>query len=790
MITINEHALKVLDFERIRREVAGWAYSDESRRLLHKEGFLSQKEDWRKRRDEIAFLLSCLQENPDIPDISLPDLSDILRHLEKPGAPLDKDELSALQIFIHSSENIRRYLHKAEEARAALKNLLEDWPELREEARLIAHFIEAGEWKEECPELRSFYRRIDEARNDLRRTARSYLQTGGNSSPWQEDIFTDRDGRTVLPLKSSHRGRVEGIIHGSSATGSTLYVEPPRLVEKNNALFQFQQELHQEQLKILRMLTSKVRERLYDITSLRERILQWDCLNARARYGLIHQGQLIEAGDTIILKGARHPLLKEAAVPINIVYPPEGRIVLVSGPNTGGKTVALKTLGLLALMNQFNLPLPVHPDSQLPLFQEVFTDVGDEQSIDTSLSTFSSHMVNIGGILEKASSRTLILLDELGSGTAPEEGGPLAMAIMDRLVESRAPVFVTSHHGLLKHYGFTRNTVVNASVEFDEETLSSTYQILMGVPGDSRALVVAERSGIPGDVIRKAREYRRDEASDLSEIIKELTQARREALLKTRRLEEEERDFQREKERLAKERDELIRQERRLREEGLADLRSQNRESRRILEGLIRELREKGQLSEAETTPFVGRIREFRKRNDDREEAEEERLEELREKVARPVEFKEGEEVLVGNLRKRGTLLHRGRNKGWLVQVGPLRMEVPQEDLEALSGNARKAAAPPKKLWSQVEEPGDDQFSWEEDVRGCRLEEALERVNRHIDQALLRDMVSLSIIHGKGSGILQRGIHELLRERPEVARFDFSAPERGGAGRTEITLRE
>ncbi|MDR1972396.1 MAG: Smr/MutS family protein [Treponema sp.] len=483
--------------------------------------------------------------------------------------------------------------------------------------------------------------------------------------------------------------------------------------------------------------------------------------------------------------------------------PPGKRSVIITGPNTGGKTVALKTLGLFALMNQGGLALPAAEGTSLPVFDGIYADIGDEQSLSQSLSTFSGHMVNIAGIAARAGEHSLVLLDELGSGTDPEEGSAIAMAILDHLIERRVCLIVTTHHGILKNYGYTREGVENASVEFDGRTLSPTYRILMGLPGESRALDIAGRNGLPPAMVERARSYLAEERADVSALIRGLRDKHRELDSGREHIRSQEEGL-REERRKADLRELRIRQrELELKNAGLGRLEAFLAESRKTLENLVRELRE-GEITREKTVAvkeFLAGLEEAALEAGEALEREKAGIIADERAVLEPPEaagsggsgpvrdpgaLEPGMEVLAGERRRRGRVLRpdRKKNGSWIVQIGSLKLSIDGGDLiPAPPGTS------PQPYAASVELAERRPPRLELSLRGMRLEEALEALRKQIDGAVLAGLHEFAVVHGKGEGVLMKGVHEYLRGEEAVADYYFSPPELGGAGRTEVILK-
>jgi DNA mismatch repair protein MutS2 len=625
----------------------------------------------------------------------------------------------------------------------------------------------------------------------------------------------------VLAVKANFRGRVKGIVHEVSATGQTLFVEPEEVVEKNNEILIEKRRLDGEILRVLREMTGRIAAQRWPLGELHEKIIRLETLRARARYSCGIRGHFALNGDraqghdalspfpavALVLRQARHPLLGSKAVPVDIAMGGNTRTVIITGPNTGGKTVSLKIVGLFALMNQFGLALPAGEGTVLPVFDKIYADIGDEQSLSQSLSTFSAHMTNIAAIAGTVTERSLVLLDELGSGTDPAEGSAIAMAILDYLMEKQARVIATTHHGILKNYGYTREGVENASVEFDGRTLSPTYRIIMGIPGESRAVEIAARNGLPTAIVSSARAYLDEERSDVSALIAGLKKKHQEldaagAANKAEifRLREERRRSDLKELRLRQ-------KEIDLKAGGVGSLRQILAESRKTLENLVREVKE-GELTrektikvkeflaglersaaaEGEALEKEGQCLAEERRRLDTEGPPEEGLPQGalgdRTRAAAAV-IEPGAEVLAGEYRRRGRVLRADKKGAWIVEIGSLRMSVPEKDLIPLAPSPEDK----KPLIAVPDLSPENQARFEINLRGMRLEEALEVLRRQLDAAALSGLQEFSVVHGKGDGILQRGVHEYLKHQGLVADYYFSRPELGGFGRTEVVLK-
>jgi len=677
-------------------------------------------------------------------------------------------------------------------------------------------FSERGELLDTASERLAAIRRDIKVERDRLLSQLQRMINSPEISPYlQEALVTQRDGRYVIPLRADFKGRVKGIIHDQSASGATLFVEPLSIVEKNNRLRQLQLDERDEERRVLETLSALVREHTPALREMLDALADLDLAFARAKYAdaldaveprlhAIKEGPRPKtkgrgAFDTaqakpptspsapsplIRLYQARHPLLdQETVVPIDVELPPQTRALVITGPNTGGKTVTLKTIGLLTLMTQSGLQIPAHPESEISLFEKIYADIGDEQSIEQSLSTFSGHITNIVHILKKATPRSLVILDELGAGTDPQEGAALARALLTHLLQRGITTLVTTHHPELKAFAHATAGVVNASVEFDLETLQPTYHLTIGLPGRSNALAIAERLGLPEEIIAAARreinpaDLRADDLLD--EIYRQRDQARE-----------------------ARQRAEAARREAEaLRAELAERLQAIEDERRNILEQARQEAEAELKELRAEIRALREELRRARQPLEIIEQVEE-KAETLIEEVAAPVEratpditpvqgsIRLGAKVLVRSLGKEGVVRALDGERAE-VQIGNLRVRARLGEL-ILKGASAETSTPPKPHSANSSPsatiPRPASPGIELDLRGQRADEALDMLENYLDRAYLARLPWVRIIHGKGTGKLRQVVREALGRHPHVLSSEGGKPNEGGEGVTVANL--
>ena len=827
---MNEKTLNLLEFDTVRSTVAALSMSEEAAELILANKPCLDRDETEKLKSLVSSLAERMTNLGGEKRESLPDIGQLFAKLEVEGTMLEIDEAYAFGIFINRAETFRQWLLKPVSSNPGVKSFTPLEDPLAETARELPDCIDVSKDifrildydgnLRDLSEFRDIRKRIKSIQKDIESAGSRYAKNDETRRMLQSDIPSQRDGRMVLAVKANFRGRIRGIVHEVSSTGQTIFLEPEEVVEKNNELLIEQRRLDAEIRRVLRELTVRIACKREEIKVFHNGILFLETIRARARYGFERNGNFVpddtaksssgQEGKLVLLQ-ARHPLLGKRAVPLDLAMESGIRTVIITGPNTGGKTVALKTLGLLAMMNQFGLALPVEEGSFLPVFDGVYADIGDEQSISQSLSTFSAHMTNIADIIKNATASSLVLLDELGSGTDPEEGSAIAMAILDFFIEKKTHLIVTTHHGILKNYGYTREGVENASMEFDSRTLSPTYKIVMGIPGESRAVDIASKTGFPPELVNLARSYLDEERSDVSALIAGLKEKHRELDVAAEAGKKEGKRLLEERRQADLKELRLKQKELQLRSDGVGNLRKLLGESRKTLENLVREVKE-GEVSREKTVKvkeFLSGLeahvegedaaleREGRALAEERRKLEEETLggEKLNKAGAgksKNQQLESGMEVLAGEPQRRGRILRLDKKSAtenfWVVEIGSLKMSFSEKDLVPVNTGSGSKAPRKNTSWTADLAPSVQPHP-ELKLRGMRLLEALEALERQIDAAVLGGLHAFAVVHGKGDGILSKGVHDFLKKDPRVADYYFSHPELGGFGRTEVILK-
>jgi len=722
-------------------------------------------------------------------NVPLGGIYDIRPHVKRAviGGMLSPHELNQTASTVHASRQMKRFItDMAEETELPILTVLtEEIIVLADVEDKIKQAIdESGEVLDSASDaLRTLRQQLRTREARVRERLESMIRSSNAQKMLSDAIITIRNDRYVIPVKQEYRGHYGGIVHDQSSSGQTLFIEPQSVVQLNNELQEIRIKEHQEIERILIELSLLVGEYHDELLHIVKILADLDFMFAKARYSHKIKGTKPSVNDKGIIKlfQARHPLIaKEEIVPNTITLGEDYTTIVITGPNTGGKTVTLKTLGLCTLMAQAGLQIPALDGSEIAVFDAVYADIGDEQSIEQSLSTFSSHMVNIVDILKRVDFNSLVLFDELGAGTDPQEGAALAISILDEVYKRGARVIATTHYPELKAYGYNREGVINASVEFDVETLSPTYKLLIGVPGRSNAFEISKRLGLNDSVIEKAKGYISADSNQVENMIASLETSKRLAereaeeaheLLKAAELLHK--DLQKQMVAYYDRKDELVEKAK----EKAAVIVEKAREE---AEDVIRDLRKLRLEKSAEVKEHE--LIDARRRL--AEAAPEKSIKKTTKAKAPKHEFQPGDEVKVTTFGQKGHLIKKSSDQEWEVQIGILKMKVKESDMEYIE------TPKPKEVRQVAMVKGrDSHVGLELDLRGERYEAALMRVEKYIDDALLAGYPRVSIIHGKGTGALMRGVQEYLKNHRSVKRARFGEAGEGGTGVTIVEFK-
>ena len=629
-------------------------------------------------------------------------------------------------------------------------------------------------------ELQGIRSKISSTNQRIKQNLDKIVKSQANQKKLSDAIVTVRNERNVIPVKAEYRQDFNGIVHDQSASGQTLYIEPSSIVEMSNQISRLKNDEAIERERILSALTVEVAEEA-DACLISESIMgQIDFLTAKARYASSIKGTKPQftKDRTVYLPKAFHPLLdKQTVVANTIEFAQDIETVIITGPNTGGKTVTLKTLGLIIVMAQSGILIPTLDGSQLSIFENVYCDIGDEQSIEQSLSTFSSHMKNIVEILQDTTKNSLILFDELGAGTDPSEGAALAMSILDHVHEIGSLVMATTHYPELKAYSYNREGVMNASVEFDVNTLSPTYKLLMGVPGRSNAFDISKKLGLNMKVIQKAKSMIGQDEQEINEMIASLESNSKRVDEQRIELDYLLREAQDTHDALAKQYEQYQNHEKQLMNEAKEKANQRVKSATKEADDILKELRELRDQKGADVKEHE--LIDKKKQLDDQYEAKS-----LKQNVQKKKwdEINAGDEVKVLTYGQKGEVLELIDHNEAVVQMGIIKMKLPLEDLE----KTKKMKSEPTKM---IKRENRQSIKMELDLRGYRYDEAMVAVDQYLDQAVLSNYEQVYIIHGKGTGALQKGVQNHLKRHKNVASYRNGMPSEGGFGVTVVEIK-
>ena len=796
---MEQESFKVLEYKRILsrlREKAGTTLGKELAGGLLPSG---DREEVRERLQQTAeaVYVSSMAQPP------LGGIKDIRESIKKVGlgAVLAPDELLDILTTMYAMREMKRFFKELEAEAPILKNWARSLEILGQLEKDLEHIVdEHGNLRDDASvELKRIRREIRSSQAKIKDHLAGLLHNNEYQKYFQEAIVTMRGDRYVLPVKQEYRQHFPGIVHDQSATGSTLFIEPMAVVNLNNDIKQLTAAERHEVERILRAASQKIRKNDSQLMDNCEIMAEVDFAFAKANLAYEMKATepvLNEAGVTKLMS-ARHPLLPpDKVVPIDITIGDSYSMLLVTGPNTGGKTVSMKTFGLLVLMAQSGLFLPVESGSEIAVYNNIYADIGDEQSIEQSLSTFSAHMTHLVSILDKVEPEDLVLLDELGAGTDPEEGAALAMAILERLLTIKATVLATTHYSELKTFAFGREGIENACVEFDVATLRPTYRLLIGIPGASNAFAISRRLGLSESLIIRAKQLIQADHAQFEQVINQLEkekmlyeQMNADIETRLRRAEQMEAKAEALRVELNQKKADILR---RAKDEGAALVRRMRRESEEVISQLKEQFNDQGiqkrqaaiqaardQINEAagKVRPGIVSVKAFRKAVDL--------------KTLEP-----GDIIYVTKLDQKGTVLSI-RGKELEVQLGSLKTNVKAKDCkfvekapkEKHSANAASGARGSRSgsrgssFISKTQEAHRDI-----DIRGMMVDEAEMVLGKFLDDSVMAGLSQVLIIHGKGTGALRKGVHAYLKRHRNVASFNFADMSEGGTGATLVEL--
>ena len=778
---MNKKILDILEFDKVKQLFEPYLQTEQGEMELAVLTPTDKKESIETAFMELEDMEQILMEEPRFAVSTIQDVRPVAKRLEMEAA-LNIDELLALKAVLRVTHELKDFYDNLENVRLErldrLFDNLVDLPRLQGGLQAINEggFVESFA----SEKLAKIRRRIQENEHQVREILQDLLKS--KADMLADAVIASRNGRNVLPVKNTYRNRIAGVVHDISASGNTVYIEPRAVVNLNEEIANHRADERYEIIQILEELSDSLRPHAAEIANNAWIIGHLDLIKAKYRFMRDYKAVVPEVSSnrSIQLLQLRHPLI-ENAVANDLHFTEDLTEIVITGPNTGGKTIMLKTLGLAQIMAQSGLPILADPGSRVGIFSQVFADIGDEQSIEQSLSTFSSHMTNIVSILHQVDTASLILLDELGAGTDPQEGAGLAIAILEDLRLRGIKTMATTHYPELKAYGIETAGVQNASMEFDTASLRPTYRFMQGVPGRSNAFEIARRLGLSETIIQDAMKMTNTD-NDVNQIIEKLeaqTLESRKRLDTIQEVEQENLKFNRA---LRKLYNELTREREtelnKAREEAKEIVDMALSESDRILQGL----HAKSQLKPHEIIEAKAQLKKLAPETVDLSKNK------VLKKAKKARAPKVGDEILVISYGQRGTLVKQLKDGRWEAQVGLIKMTLEEKEFNLIKVE-KEAAQPKKRQVNVVKRSNTSGPRARLDLRGKRYEEAMQELDGFIDQALLNNMAQVDIIHGIGTGVIREGVTKYLRRNKHVKSFEYAPQNAGGSGATIVTFK-
>lgn len=779
---MNKHSLNVLEFDKLREEIAGYSQVEDTHisiteMIPYKDINLVKKE-----LETVRDLMDFIKYDGGAETVGIKNINKIAKKSELIGAYLDaedvwdiKENLKIFRLFKGKLEDLEKYKELIAKFKAVpiykgleeiINKAVDNEKNIKDDASLDLRDIR-------------FQKKI--IASNIKKKFDDIFSNSAYSKAIQEKIITTRDGRSVIPIKADFKGQIKGIEHDRSSSGQTVFIEPISIVSLNNKVRELEVREREEIRKILLRLTDQIRINLDGIYLVGDAILELDKLSAKANYALEKKCTVPEINnkEIISLVNARHPFIQPSdVVPLTFEIGRKYNTLLITGPNTGGKTVALKTAGLLTLMALSGVPIPAEEKTSIGYFTGIFADIGDEQSIEQSLSSFSAHLKNVQEILDNVTKSSLVLLDELGSGTDPMEGSAFAMAVIDYLKSKKCKAMISTHYSEVKAHGYNEDGIETASMEFDSNTLSPTYKLLMGVPGESNALTIAKRLGVLDEVIERAKSYISDENKKVESMIsniREQSEGLNSMKIQVEHLKEEAKKNKDEYENkliaLEKEKNEILKD---AYEKADKMMREMQAKAKALVDKIQTEesKKEDAKLLQKSLNMMKNALKD-----------EKNKTIVSKPKIKRKIEFKQGEKVFVKSMSQHAVVTRINEHKQVAqIQAGILKLEVAIDDL-------KKVEEPKIKQYNTVQVHKRTAVRSEIDIRGKMVDDAVHDLETYMDRALLNGFSEVYVIHGKGTGALRAGVIEYLKGCHYVKSFRAGGHGEGGIGCTVVTLK-
>lgn len=778
----NERTLVDLEFDKLKEIVQGFASSPLGKGDI---AGLKPSKDRKFIEKELQRVRECMDLLRKRDPLKLGEMHDLRPFIKvaKEHPPLNPEDFLQISTTVKSASEIKEYVMESDDETHRIQKITAQIADCRELIRETTDKLDRrGGIRDDATEkLRKLIKEKAKKEKNVKEELNSFLDN--NPSLIQERIVARRSNRLVVPLKSSAKSRTSCVVHESSNSGQTLFAEPKSVVELNNSIRDLSSEIRQEKNKVLRELTDLVKKNDRKLLRTQEALKKIDSLTARAKYSLEYSCTVpkIAENEIVDLIDARHPLLdRDEVVPVTIGFGSSYRGATITGPNTGGKTVTLKTIGLFSLMNQAGIPIPASRDSRLGIFEGVYSDIGDEQSIEQSLSTFSSHMENIVDILEEIDENSLVLLDELGAGTDPQEGAALGLSLLEHILGTGAAVVVTTHFTALKKVSVNHPNLATFSVDFDPGKLEPTFHILEGVPGKSNALIVGSELGLSDSIIKEAKEFLQESEIKAEDIIDELAKEKRKVREKLKKIKEEKRQLEKKKEEYQQKIEKYKEDKKSSLNEKLKEIDKFITLAKKDVEQAINKAKE-GSLEEARN-----QLENIKKVERKKEKAQKALKETENERTLSLDNIDENQKVWVKSASQQGTVDKIKNENSISVRVGGMTLDTKISDLELPKGKSESKEGGTSAEFDSKKGAAELEIN----VRGLKEKEALWEVDRYIDRLLRADRDQGRILHGKGTGKLRKSIRGHLREMSWVKRCYAPPRSEGGEGVTVFEMKD
>ena len=779
---MNDHNYNVLEFDKLKSVLAQYMLTKSNRDRVENLKIYTEINQLKKEFEILRDFIDFHKYDGGIEIFNLRDIMETLKKCELIGMFFEPDELYDInqnlrifRLFKNRLDELDKYKNlKARFSQVQTLKFIED---------IINKTIdnEKNIQDEASLDLRDIRLQKRLLATNIKRKFDDMFNDESIARAIQEKIVTNRDGRNVIPVKADFKGMIKGIEHDRSSSGQTVFIEPLGVVSLNNKMRELEAREREEIRKILLRITDQIRVNIDDVKSIAESVLEIDNLTGKTRFAMDYRCNIPEINqrEQLSIVAGRHPFIdRDKVVPLTFEIGKKYNTLLITGPNTGGKTVALKVAGLLTIMALSGIPIPADEKSSIGFFSGVYADIGDEQSIEQSLSSFSGHLKNVQSILTSVTKNSLVLLDELGSGTDPVEGSAFAMAVIDYLKDRKVKSMITTHYSEVKAYGYNEEEIETASMEFNSDTLSPTYRLLIGIPGESNALTIAKRLGVAEEVIEKAKSYISDENKKVEKMITnikeksdELEQVRAEVEALKEKVKKEQIEYEEKLRKLEIEKNNILKEAYEKADQMMKDM--QNKAA-----ALVKKLQ--SEETKKDDAKSVQKSLNMLRTNLGKEKDENV---EQKPKVARKIEFKEGEKVLVASLKQYADILKINKSKETvLIQAGILKLEVSIDDIRKITEKKAKSYTPSTSSKSS-------RVSSKIDLRGKMVEEAIYELESYMDKAVLTGYKEVQVVTGNGTGALRKGIVEYLKTCRYVKDFRFGGQGEGGVGCTVVTLK-